>query len=169
MRRLLQPIVSAIFLSFFLLTVLFAKDQPATVIRGANLRAGPSTTYAIVGGVKAGDTVTVVGSNDAGTWYKLDNGKWIASFLVSLDDGQTIQDPVVDLPAQNCEGGCKVFPTWCAPPIKGNVSYESREKIYHVYGQKYYEATVINPRYGERWFCTEGEAQRAGWRRARTN
>jgi hypothetical protein len=51
--------------------------------------------------------------------------------------------------------------------IKGNVSYNSGEKIYHVPGQEYYSDTVINTQYGERWFCTEQEARAAGWRKSR--
>jgi hypothetical protein len=52
--------------------------------------------------------------------------------------------------------------------IKGNISYNTGEKIYHVPGDPTYDATVINPNYGERWFCSEAEAeaQAAGWRRA---
>ncbi|WP_261337423.1 hypothetical protein [Rhizobium leguminosarum] len=50
--------------------------------------------------------------------------------------------------------------------IKGNVSIGSRERIYHVPGQEYYDETKISPRYGERWFCSEAEARAAGWRRA---
>ena len=51
--------------------------------------------------------------------------------------------------------------------IKGNISIRTGERIYHVPGQRYYSATVINPLYGERYFCSEEEAQEAGWRRAR--
>jgi micrococcal nuclease len=49
--------------------------------------------------------------------------------------------------------------------IKGNVSAKG-EKIYHVPGCKLYEKTVIKEEGGERWFCTETEAQGAGWRKA---
>jgi len=34
-------------------------------------------------------------------------------------------------------------------------------------GDPDYDATRINPRNGERWFCSEDEARTAGWRRAR--
>jgi hypothetical protein len=51
--------------------------------------------------------------------------------------------------------------------IKGNISIETGERIYHVPGQKYYAATRISPQYGERWFCSEAEARAAGWRKAR--
>ncbi|MEO8758705.1 MAG: hypothetical protein ABI398_13255 [Devosia sp.] len=50
--------------------------------------------------------------------------------------------------------------------IKGNISINSGERIYHVPGQAYYDATIITPTKGERWFCTEAEARAAGWRRA---
>lgn len=50
--------------------------------------------------------------------------------------------------------------------IKGNISYNTGEKIYHVPGQSYYAATEINTSYGEKWFCSEQEAQAAGWRKA---
>lgn len=50
--------------------------------------------------------------------------------------------------------------------IKGNISYNSGEKIYHVVGQAYYDETNINTDYGERWFCSEQEAINAGWRKA---
>ena len=48
--------------------------------------------------------------------------------------------------------------------IKGNVSYKSGQKIYHIPGWKDYEDTVIDTEYGEQWFCTEQEAYEAGWR-----
>jgi hypothetical protein len=51
--------------------------------------------------------------------------------------------------------------------IKGNISLNSGERIYHVPGQEYYDVTKISPQHGERWFCSETEARQAGWRRAR--
>lgn len=50
--------------------------------------------------------------------------------------------------------------------IKGNIS-TSGEKIYHLPGQRYYEKTVIDESRGERWFCTEEEAQNATWRKSK--
>lgn len=50
--------------------------------------------------------------------------------------------------------------------IKGNVSIDSGERIYHVPGQRYYAQTIIRPEYGERYFCSEQEARSAGWRRS---
>lgn len=50
--------------------------------------------------------------------------------------------------------------------VKGNIS-SSGEKIYHVPGQRYYDKTVIDEPKGERWFCSEVEAQEAGWRKSK--
>ena len=50
--------------------------------------------------------------------------------------------------------------------IKGNISFDTGEKIYHLPGQEYYDATDIDEAYGERWFCTEAEALAAGWRKS---
>ncbi|UVC11712.1 hypothetical protein IHQ71_00360 [Rhizobium sp. TH2] len=52
--------------------------------------------------------------------------------------------------------------------IKGNISYNGGEKIFHVPGQEYYAATNITHLKGERWFCSEAEARAAGWRKARS-
>ncbi|WP_081732425.1 hypothetical protein [Mesorhizobium sp. L103C119B0] len=51
--------------------------------------------------------------------------------------------------------------------IKGNVSINTGERIYHMPGDKFYAATIIRPEYGETWFCSEAEARAAGWRHAR--
>lgn len=50
--------------------------------------------------------------------------------------------------------------------VKGNVSINTGERIYHLPGQKFYAETKISPQYGERWFCSEAEARAAGWRKA---
>lgn len=50
--------------------------------------------------------------------------------------------------------------------IKGNISYNSGERIYHLPGQMDYWQTKISRSNGERWFCSEAEAKAAGWRRA---
>lgn len=50
-------------------------------------------------------------------------------------------------------------------PIKGNIS--SGGKIYHLPGGSFYDRTVIDTSAGERWFCSESEAQSAGWRKSK--
>jgi endonuclease YncB( thermonuclease family) len=48
--------------------------------------------------------------------------------------------------------------------IKGNISRNSGERIYHVPGSSSYRETIIDESAGERWFCIEDDARRAGWR-----
>jgi len=49
--------------------------------------------------------------------------------------------------------------------IKGNVTSKG-ERIYHVPGSRNYDRTRIELSKGERWFCSEVEAEGAGWRRS---
>jgi len=65
---------------------------------------------------------------------------------------------------EGCPYGCTYHPPGC--DIKGNISYRNGEKIYHVPGGDFYNDCVINPKYGERWFCTEQEAINNGWRKS---
>lgn len=51
--------------------------------------------------------------------------------------------------------------------IKGNINQRG-DRIYHLPGAESYDATVIDERAGERWFCSEAEARAAGWRAAGT-
>lgn len=74
-------------------------------------------------------------------------GLWAACQNFSSTQNQT----------QSQSGNCR---------IKGNIS-SSGEKIYHMPGQRYYDKTVIDESKGERWFCTEEEAQQAGWRKSK--
>ena len=69
---------------------------------------------------------------------------------------QTHRRAVASAPDPDAPQGC---------PIKGNISGNGR--IYHMPGQEHYAKTRINTTKGERWFCSEGEARAAGWRRAR--
>ena len=67
--------------------------------------------------------------------------------------------PVVAAPTikvQEATDGCD---------IKGNIG-TSGEKIYHLPGCGSYAKTQIDEKRGERWFCSEKEAQEAGWRKA---
>ncbi|GAB4218044.1 MAG: cold shock domain-containing protein [Synechococcales cyanobacterium] len=50
--------------------------------------------------------------------------------------------------------------------IKGNISVATGDKLYHAPGMEDYDATIIDPSKGERWFCSTSEAVAAGWRRA---
>ena len=53
---------------------------------------------------------------------------------------------------------------WEECRIKGNISRSG--KIYHMPGMRHYAWTKIETSKGEKWFCSEEEAEAAGWRRA---
>ncbi len=58
----------------------------ANALQNANLRGGPGTSFAIVGGLAAGEGVQVVGQNAAGDWFQLrqeGDPAWAAAFLLS--------------------------------------------------------------------------------------
>lgn len=60
----------------------------------------------------------------------------------------------------------------CAPnpqigcQIKGNVDRLDK-RWYHLPSFRHYEATEVNLEHGDRWFCTEEDAQAAGFEKAR--
>ncbi len=84
-------LITALLASLFFSLVAFGQAvTTGTVNDNANLRVGPSTSYAIAGAAGQGTIVTVVGKDDTGEWYHLDNGQWIAAFLV---------DGIADIPA----------------------------------------------------------------------
>jgi endonuclease YncB( thermonuclease family) len=59
------------------------------------------------------------------------------------------------------EAAKKASPQGC--PIKGQVS--RNERLYFVPWQAGYQRVRIRADKGEKWFCSEQEAQAAGWRR----
>lgn len=58
----------------------------------------------------------------------------------------------------------EVGPPLVGCSVKGNISINTGERIYHVPGQEYYSDTRIDLLHGERWFCSEQAARKAGWR-----
>jgi len=48
-------------------------------------------------------------------------------------------------------------------PIKGNINRKG-ERIHHAPWSPWYAKTKVSVEHGERWFCDEGEAIKAGWR-----
>lgn len=87
-------------------------------------------------------------------------GLWAGTFAMPWDwrkkGSAAVAAPANDnqpLPADQCL-------------VKGNINGRG-ERIYHVPGGRYYDKTRIDKAGGERWFCSEAEAQAAGWRPAR--
>ena len=71
------------------------------------------------------------------------------------------------LPPQGLGGGVCDFSGTSDPVIKGNVDSLTGERAYHVPGGLFYATTVVDEAQGDRWFCTEGEAETAGWHRSK--
>ena len=91
-------------------------------------------------------------------------GAWTAGFVEPWDERRDGGDRTTpnarsavpsDVPS-SCRG----------TGIKGNINRQG-ERIYHVPGSQSYADTVIDEADGERWFCTEDAARRAGWRAPR--
>ena len=73
----------------------------------ANLRAGPSTDYDVVGSARRGETVEPMARNAAGDWLRLRDGAWIYASLV---DRVPENLPVAD--ATQTEPAATVEPVW---------------------------------------------------------
>ena len=169
---------------------------PLVSVKGTllNVRSGPGTDYPVIQTLAQGDTAPATGFNSGRTWVQVElpggTTGWVSADLVEVENADkisTVTDippvPVATTSAQQppssgnggsssgntdnpfqCVGGCASPPDpSCA--IKGNVN-SSGEKIYHVPGGAFYNRTDIKPEEGDRWFCTEAEAQAAGFRRS---
>ncbi|WP_151611074.1 succinoglycan biosynthesis protein exoi [Sinorhizobium alkalisoli] len=86
-------------------------------------------------------------------------GLVVLGIAMGAAGGSTVFDMVT--------GGSSITGVGLSCNIKGNVSIDTGERIFHVPGQEYYSRTKISPQYGERWFCSEAEARAAGWRKSR--
>ena len=81
------------------------------------------------------------------------NGLWAACPLGATQAATVSQEAIAK---ENTSGDCA---------IKGNIS-TTGEKIYHLVGCGSYAKTTVEESRGEQWFCSEAEAQAAGWRKA---
>lgn len=128
-------------------------------------RYGRSVAKCSVNGRDIGETIVQNGWAEAYRQYSMDYdlaeksaqvrgvGLWAGSMqspaAYRADQRAT---PAQDAPAGDCI-------------IKGNISGSGQ--IYHMPHNRDYANTRINTANGERWFCSEAEAQNAGWRAAR--
>jgi endonuclease YncB( thermonuclease family) len=88
-------------------------------------------------------------------------GAWAGEFGAPWDErrGRKTQvQPQQPQAEEQAETNCR------GSGIKGNIRERDGERIYHLPGWNNYEQTDIDEANGERWFCTEEEARRAGWR-----
>jgi hypothetical protein len=87
-------------------------------------------------------------------------------FAITVLAASAIGIALFGVVAEDADSGRSWLGAWLnSCKIKGNIS-ATGEHIYHVPGQTYYHATWVSAA-GERWFCSEAEAQREGWRRAK--
>ena len=93
-------------------------------------------------------------------------GVWQAQTLAPWDwrAAQKMQKPVAmaDLVPAKPAASTDERPQGCE--IKGNVTKSGR--IYHTPASPWYERVKMSLGFGRRWFCSEAEAQAAGWRPA---
>ena len=52
--------------------------------------------------------------------------------------------------------------------IKGNIDFQTYDKFYHLQSCRHYNQIVLNLAYGEKWFCSEDEAVKAGFIKTRS-
>ena len=79
-------------------------------------------------------------------------GLWASEFIMPWDwrRGKRLDSELASAPPGDCV-------------IKGNINSKGT-RIYHVPGGRWYDQTKINKAMGERFFCSEDEAQASGWR-----
>jgi endonuclease YncB( thermonuclease family) len=101
-----------------------------------------------------------VGDEDAA--HLAGAGIWRGTFDAPWDWRRGQRQGAAQVQSQPAAGNTPA--TRCA--IKGNISSKG-ERIYHVPGGEYYDATKIDTSKGEQWFCTEAEAAASGWRKSK--
>ncbi len=71
-----------------------------SIAQNVSLRAGPGADFAVVGNLKAGIPVTMVGASTNRAWYLLESRQWIAAALVNITAGQQANLPIASIPEQ---------------------------------------------------------------------
>ena len=121
-----------------------------------------------------------IGSRAMGLVYTEDgfvNAAMLASGWAEMNDRDHVDSPeLVTATGQAREAMRGVFGKLCTQEtnpdkpscvIKANVT-SNNTATYHLPGCASYTTSVVQLHHGDRWFCTEGEAQKAGFRKAKT-
>lgn len=69
-------------------------ESSLTVNRNVNVREGPSTSYAVIGGASTGQQFSITGKNPVGDWWEIDYGGrkgWVYAQLVTATNTENIQ------------------------------------------------------------------------------
>jgi len=88
-------------------------------------------------------------------------GLWGACETVNLDE---INARLDEAEANLAVGEQRIDKVKSECLIKGNISQQGN--LYHLPDCPSYDSVVINEAQGEKWFCSEDEAQAAGWEKA---
>ncbi len=75
----------------------FPKDGMVNA-NSVNYRTGPGTSNKKVGKKNKGDKVTIVGTNEAGTWGQMSDGNWIKLTYVTYDEKAVVKAELLRLP-----------------------------------------------------------------------
>ncbi|MGD2077709.1 MAG: SH3 domain-containing protein [Chloroflexota bacterium] len=102
-------------------------DADAVANTAANVRNGPGLGYGIIGGVQQGEAVSLIGRNEASTWYQVELADgtegWIFGQLLSINASvSTGQLAVVEVepPSGSSGGGAPAAPVAVAPVASGS-------------------------------------------------
>ena len=132
-----------------LLRYVFVGD---TFVNRELVQLGYATVYTFPPNVKYAQKFLVAQKEahrgQRGLWQACQSGKMTSSIMP-----QAVTSLGGNISARS--GGCN---------IKGNINARG-EKIYHFPGCSYYGKTAMDESKGERWFCSEKEALKAGWRK----
>jgi endonuclease YncB( thermonuclease family) len=93
-------------------------------------------------------------------------GLWAGTFTPPWDYRRGELDPASVIPPPSVRSGSPAPTTAVDCKIKGNINSKG-DRIYHMPGSRDYERTRLDTSAGERWFCSEEEALKAGWRAPR--
>jgi endonuclease YncB( thermonuclease family) len=128
-------------------------------------RYGRSVSRCVIDGIDVGEELVRRGLALAYQKYSAD---YIAAEDVARSEGYGIFAGEFIPPWEWRRGNRLMEPTVRAGEcnIKGNIN-RNGEKIYHLPGTAFYSRTKISEEKGERWFCSEVEANEAGWRSSR--
>ena len=107
---------------------------------------------------------------------KLINKEMVASGWVRYHSDETIEKDEVKKVSEDARaadlgvyGKCESkTPRDPKCVIKGNIDFPINKYTYHLPGCTQYETAIVQEDKGEGWFCTEAEARKAGYTKAKT-
>jgi endonuclease YncB( thermonuclease family) len=105
-----------------------------------------------------------VGQEDGARAAK--RGLWAGTFTPPWDYRRGERGAAAPVAAPSARGGTSASAGVGDCKIKGNINGKG-DRIYHLPGSQDYERTRLDAAAGERWFCSEEEALKAGWRAPR--